>query len=1152
LAETHQKLLIVCESRQAAESLEDDLRFFLPGTPIAILPPWDTLPFEQVSPQIETSARRIAVLSLLWGATPAVVIASADSLIQRVLPPALLKVMSFTVTVGDTINRTILLERIDLAGFRRVSLVEEVGDYAVRGGVIDIFPATTTQPVRIECVGDGIDQVRTFDLDSQRSVGSLNKVEILPVRELLRLGPDSPFHELLPQALERLKDRGRNCETPAREIARAMHAIRTDTDYPALELLQPIALGGLPALHETIPPSAYLVIENSLQLEAEAEGSYRIIEDRALRARADGALVPEIQQLYATPEEVVRDLLARPHATLEQLEILPEAPNPLHERITIRTSSHQELVTKLKTKVGTGKALQPLKQAINQWRREKLRVALVVGTSQRAERLHRLLLDLTIDAPILAIPQPNTTEGAPPSPPRPVTAKEWQESAPRWPVAILLGHLSDGFQLPSEGVVYVSEHEVFSERSYRAGPSRRSPSKRLLNILNQLKEGDFIVHVDFGIGRYRGLKHIVVEEQGNDFLHVEYADSQLYLPVHQISKIQKFVANEGSAPELDKLGSQRWLKTKIKVRESVASLAGDLIKLYATRTVAKGWRFEPHGAEDERFADGFPYQETGDQMKAIEDTIADMAKDQPMDRLVCGDVGFGKTEVALRAAFKCTHHARQVAVLAPTTILVDQHRRNFEERFLGYPVKIGSVSRFYDAATNRRTLEQLASGQLDVIIGTHRLLQRDVQFRDLGLVIVDEEHRFGVKQKERLKQLKKQVDILTLTATPIPRTLHMALLGIRDISIISTPPTDRRVIRTYVAERNNSLIRDAIMRELQRGGQVFFLSNRITGMDILTEELQAIVPEARFVFGHGQMSEHQLEVVMKRFIAREADVLVSTTIIESGIDIPNANTIIIDRADTLGLAQLYQIRGRVGRSTKQAYAYLMVPHARKLGAEAQKRLRALQALDDLGLGFNLALADMEIRGAGNLLGKEQSGSVVAVGFELYTKILREAVMNLKGEEIALEETIDPEVKLPVEAFIPDLYIPDVSERLVIYQRLAGIGSDDDARELYEEMRDRFGPLDVSSENYIELMQLRAVLRRSGIARCEFGNGKLHFGLSPRAPIDLQQTMKLVKTKPERYSFSKNLTLSIILAPTERPSIQGVRTLIEQTLTQIRQ
>ena len=671
-----------------------------------------------------------------------------------------------------------------------------------------------------------------------------------------------------------------------------------------------------------------------------------------------------------------------------------------------------------------------------------------------------------------------------------------------------------------------------------------------MTSLSQLATDDYVVHQDYGIGIYRGLKHIEVEGTVSDFIHIEYADSQLYLPVQQIAKVQKFVAPEGKEPALDKLSSTKWQTRKRKVKEAVVALAGDLIKLYAVRNEAKGFAYSTKSIDDEEFADSFSYTETSDQLTAIEDVLSDMSSEKPMDRLVCGDVGFGKTEVAMRAAYKAVQDGKQVAILAPTTILAEQHRLSFEKRLAGFPVNIGALSRFYKPADNKETLEKVAGGDIDIIIGTHKLLQKDVQFEDLGLLVVDEEHRFGVKQKEKLKQFKKDIDVLTLTATPIPRTLHMSLLDVRDVSIISTPPHDRRAIRTYVAIKEDGLVRDAILREIQRGGQCFYLHNRVQSIDLVTAGLSELVPEARFAYGHGQMNEKELEKIMKLFLEGEIDVLVSTTIIESGIDIPNANTLIVDQAHMFGLAQLYQIRGRVGRSSRQAYAYLMIPQTKKLGKEAEERLKALQALDDLGQGFNLAMRDLEIRGAGNLLGKEQSGNVVSVGFEMYTKILKEAAAHLKGEDISIEDVIDPEVKLGVDAFIPDPYIPDISERLVLYQRLASLRSHKETEELREEIVDRFGPMNKETANLVEVMRIRALLRKFGISKAELSHRKLRLEFSPQTSINADKAIKLALESPELYKLGKSNTFTILDMPEKIEEVYGVYQRLESLLEEL--
>lgn len=1114
LTQHNPQLVVITKDRNSAEEMVSDLQLFVRDRPIHYFPAWETLPFEPVSPQTLISAQRLAILHLIGQVSSYVIVTSVDAIAQRVPPHQLFQGAAFTIQSGQQLAHVDLAQSLQRCGFTSASVVEEIGEVAIRGNVIDFFPAQTDRPVRVEFKDTSesqiIQRLSFFDSESQRTLAACQSILVTPVRECFDAKVLGLSNEEFEQSLLRLKARGKELELPPRAIVRALSAFKTGTDFPAIELLHIIATAQLPSLFEVLPSSAALVLKSEIELSRSIDAFDELVAEREERAKSEQHIFPTRQAMYLSAEEVTAALKQRKYHLIDPLDILDEERKN-YQTVSLRSLSNSTLTLKMQGKVGSGNALKPLQAALDQLRRTGNEIAFVVGAAQRAERLKKILLEVGFDAAVF--------DGS---------ASDWLARAPRQPITILLGHLSSGFQLPSRRLVFISENEIFGERSHRRAAPSKTSLKRLMNSLSQLKEDDFVVHIDYGIGVYRGLKHLSIEGVEGDFLHVEYADSRLYLPVQSIGKIQKFSAAEGQVPVLDKLSTATWFKTKQKVKESVITLAGDLIKLYATRTIAKGWRFEPPGAEDERFADGFPFDETADQRRAIDEVLVDLGSDKPMDRLVCGDVGFGKTEVAMRAAFKCAQHARQVAVLVPTTILVEQHRQNFVNRFLGYPIKIGAVSRFYSSQDNKQTLASLTSGDLDIIIGTHRLLSKDVQFKDLGLLIIDEEHRFGVKQKELLKQLKKNVDVLTLTATPIPRTLHMSLLGIRDISIISTPPHDRRVIRTYVAENSEHLIRDTLLRELQRGGQAFIVRNRIEGIDLFTQNLRALVPEARFEFAHGQMEEHQLENIMQRFIKREIDILVSTTIVESGLDIPNANTIIIDRADTFGLAQLYQLRGRVGRSSRQAYAYLMIPPAKKLGAEAQQRLKALQSLDDLGLGFNLAVRDLEIRGAGNLLGKEQSGSVLAVGFDMYTRILKEAVLNLKGEELALEETVEPEVKLGSDAFIPDDYIPDVSERLVLYQRLASMVDSAEAQELSAEIEDRFGPMPEEVVNLIDLMRLRAYLRRLGITKLEFNAPRLVISMSPRARIDAQKIVELAQKQPETFKFGKNLTLSATL------------------------
>ncbi|NLF25531.1 MAG: transcription-repair coupling factor, partial [Deltaproteobacteria bacterium] len=1128
----HPKIMVLCGDIKTAENLHGDLRFFESNSKPLYLDPWDTLPFEAVSPQLHITAERIHTLYNLASKQRFICVASVAAMVQMTIPPHFIKELSFNLKCGDTIPRTELLQIFDRNGYQRVSLVEETGQLAVRGGVIDFAPAGSAQAYRLELCDDQIERISLFDVNTQRSVSESNTAEILPVRELLQLS--SPGGKaLLHDAICKIKNRAAELELLPSETAKITTALSEDLLYPGIELAIAVGLAPLATVFDYLPADTLLVINDRNAIQRVGDEFQQLLCERESRMQNEPLLFPAKEMFFLEPLQLQTHTETYQRCYLNDLT--PQAGTETVTPINIRSSSHTALALKLKTKVGSGNALQPLAEALDAWRSKNYNVSFVVGSTERALRLQRMLLSIDWEADII---QGGYTE--------------WRAKRTPHPVAILLGHLSEGAALAEAKLVFIAEHEIFPQRSYRSRRSARPQSlQRLLGSISQLQSGDLIVHEDYGIGRYQGLTNRKVEGVESDFVQIQYADSTLFLPIQNIGRIQKYVTAEDRPPALDRLGSNRWFQVKRKVRQSAVAMAGDLIKLYAARSLARGWRFDPEGAEDERFADEFPFDETPDQLAAIRATLTDMAADKPMDRLVCGDVGFGKTEVALRAAYKCAQHARQTALLVPTTILVEQHKKTFQDRFRDYPVKIGALSRFYKPAQNKQTLEELKDGTLDIVIGTHKLLHRNIQFKDLGLLIIDEEHRFGVKQKERLKQLKRQVDVITLTATPIPRTLHMSLLNLRDISVINTPPLDRHAIMTYLATRDDTLIRDAVLREHRRGGQVFYVHNRVQSIYSVGMELARLIPEVRLEVAHGQMPEQQLEDIMQRFLRHEIDVLVCTTIIESGLDIPNCNTIIIDRADRLGLAQLYQLRGRVGRSDRQAYCYLLAPQAKKLGPDALKRLKVLQAIDDLGAGFNLAIRDLEIRGAGNLLGREQSGNMHAVGYELYTKILREAILSIKGEELELEEYIDPEVNLGVGAYIPESYIPDISERLVLYQRLTAISSSAEALELELEISDRFGNPCPEVVNLIKVMRYRGLLRKHGVTSARLSKQKLTLSLSPLAKIDTAQVLKLIKDAPQRYRLGRDGTLTITLSEQEAESNERLYELTEALLEEIR-
>jgi transcription-repair coupling factor (superfamily II helicase) len=750
--------------------------------------------------------------------------------------------------------------------------------------------------------------------------------------------------------------------------------------------------------------------------------------------------------------------------------------------------------------------LAPVLAELEKWTKDGERLALVAGSRAQRERLVHLLGNHGVHPLVSDAPFPQAIADAGTAP------------------LALVGELTRGVRIPEDDLVVVTEAELFGERrAVRRG--RRARPADFLSALAELKPDDFVVHVDHGVGIYRGLKHLQVADTAGDYLHLEYLDGdRLYVPVDRINVVQRYMSADGAAPALDKLGGTSWERVKAKTKESLLAMAHELIAVYAQRE-AHGRR--PWATADplfEEFIARFPFEETPGQQRAVDEVLADLQSPKPMDRLVCGDVGFGKTEVAMRAAFAAVLAGKQVAVLVPTTILAQQHAETFARRCDGYPVTIEMVSRFRSAAENKAVLQRAAAGRVDVVVGTHRLLQKDVTFKDLGLLIVDEEHRFGVRDKEKIRKLRASVDVLTLTATPIPRTLNMSLSGIRDLSVIETPPVDRLAIRTYVTRYDEGVVRDALVRELQRGGQVFFVHNRVESIERQADRIRELVPEAKVAVAHGQMAEHDLERVMLGFMHGQTDVLVTSAIIESGLDILRANTLVVNRADTFGLAQLYQIRGRVGRSHQRAYAYLLIPGEHLITSDAQKRLRVLQELDDLGGGFRLAAHDLEIRGAGNLLGKQQSGHITAVGLELYTHMLEQAVREARGQRA--EADVEPEIQLGIPAFIPDAYVPDERQRLVLYKRLAQIRGVPDVEAMREEMEDRFGPLPPMVDTLLELMELRRWLKDLRVLAAKRKGDGVLLEFDATTPVRVETLMTKVQGSRGRLRLVSGTALQV--------------------------
>jgi transcription-repair coupling factor (superfamily II helicase) len=1109
LAQHPRPSLIVLPSAKAAEAFVDDLRFFWhedESAPpfsrrIHYFPAWDVVPFEDLSPTAEVIAARIEGLYHLQQTKAPIIVTTADALLQRVPPRAHFSERLRYLVEGDEVDLDALAVQLDDWGYRRVPLVEDRGDFSVRGGILDIFPPAHPQPLRIELVGDLIESIREFEPVSQRSLDRQPEFLILPVREFDARGRSNR------EALRAIEARAFELEIRRQERLQILEGLTNGLLFPGVEFFLPYFYESLDTLAAYLPADTLVWIDGAGEVDAALEHAWTEVERRATERTGEHRFLPPVEQLYITPSEWRAAFVDRPTIELEPLDLLASEGDAQH------ISVHSFLTRDLKIEHSAKRkeaSFAPVAARVRAWCEEGHHVVLVVSTPQQAERLTRLFAnhDVVVDRDTDTIAQ---TLGS---------------STPRARLVrphLVLGHLRDGFRIPDERLVVVTEADIFGEARQRRR-ARRVEVTQLLKNLSELKPDDFVVHIDHGVGRYRGLKHLRVADTEGDFLHLEYAGGdRLYLPVDRISLVQKYVGSDGAAPALDKLGGTSWDTVKRKTRESIFAMAKELLDIYATREIMERRTFSTPDQYFREFEAAFAFEETPDQQHAIDEVLADMQRPKPMDRLICGDVGFGKTEVALRAAFLAVLDGRQVAVLVPTTVLAQQHYNTFRQRFEGYPVRVEMLSRFLTRTEAQTVVKGVASGEVDIVIGTHRLFQKDIAFKNLGLLVVDEEHRFGVAHKERIKQMRKLVDVLTLTATPIPRTLQMSLLSIRDLSVIETPPIDRLAIRTYLTRYDEGLIREAILREMGRGGQVFFVHNRVETIEIRARRLRELVPEAVITVAHGQMHERDLERVMAAFFAKKTHVLVCSAIIESGLDIPNANTIIIDRADHFGLAQLYQLRGRAGRSHERAYAYLMIPGEQLITREAQLRLRALQELDDLGGGFKLAAHDLEIRGAGNLLGKQQSGHIAAVGFELYQQMMEEAVRELRGEHVAAE--VEPEIQLGFPAYIPATYIPDENQRLVFYRRLAAIRGRSDLDEIANELQDRYGPIPPLADSFLRIMDLRRSLKEYMVIRAVLRDGVVSLQFHQDAKVNVQRLVQLVHKSKGRFKLSADFQFS---------------------------
>jgi len=1072
LAQEEHPIAVVSATAHDAQRLIDEIGWFAPQLRVCLLPDWETLPYDQFSPHHDLVSERLATLYRIQRGDFDVAVVPAATALVRLCPPAYIAAHTFFLRTGATLDVEQLRAQLATAGYQHVTQVVAPGEVCVRGGIIDLFPMGSALPYRLDLDDELIDSIKTFDVDTQRTLYSVNEIRLLPAREFA----------LDEAGRTRFRSRWRELFEGDPSKKRLYRDVSNGVPAAGVEYYLPLFFESSATLFDYLPKGCTLALHHDVS--AAINDFWRDIQSRYRMQGGDPdrPLLAPAQMFVAAEEFYLR---AKEHPRLDVQEADEAGDGALATvalpALAVDRRAHDPLV--------------PLKSFLDG---SKLRVLVAAESPGRRETMASYLAEY----------------GLKPAPA--ASYEQFQQS----PAAFMLGvaPLAHGFAAPAEGWAIVTEAELYAGvvRRRARTAEKRSSVEGMLRDLSELKIGDPVVHEEHGIGRYQGLVTLDLEDGRTEFLLLEYQGAdKLYVPVSQLGVIGRYSGAQPEEAPLHKLGSGQWDKAKARAAKQVRDTAAELLALYAKRASRHGHAFGIRQHDVEAFAAGFGFEETPDQAGAIEAVLADMAAGKPMDRLVCGDVGFGKTEVALRAAFVAVADNKQVVVLCPTTLLAEQHFHTFNDRFADWPVRIAELSRFKTAKQSNEILEKLGKGELDIVIGTHKLLGRDVKLPRVGLVIVDEEHRFGVRHKEALKKLRAEVDVLTLTATPIPRTLAMSLEGIRDFSVIATAPERRLAIKTFVAPFSEGLIREAVMRELKRGGQAYFLHNEVDSIERMRERLVRLLPEARILVAHGQMAERELERVMRDFTAQRANVLLCSTIIESGIDIPTANTIVINRADRFGLAQLHQLRGRVGRSHHQAYAYLLTPPEEALGKNALKRLEAIQMMEELGSGFYLAMHDLEIRGAGEILGEEQSGEIQEVGFSLYTRMLERAVRRLKaGKALDVEDAVDisTEVNLHVPALLPETYCNDVHERLSIYKRLADAGTREELEALTEELVDRFGELPEPARALLQCHEVRLAARPLGVARVDVTHEAVQLQFVKNPPLDGGKVIDFIRKK----------------------------------------
>ncbi|WP_234122088.1 transcription-repair coupling factor [Clostridium hydrogenum] len=1048
--ETDSPFLVVTDSDVEAKKIYEDLSFYMSN--VYYFPTKEIVFYNIYAVSGDLRWERLKVIRQMISKGKRIVVTSIEALASTYIPVELYKKYTFKLSTGDNLNLDDFIIKLIQSGYERAEVVDGKGQFSLRGGILDIYSPISNVAYRVEMFGDEIDSIRSFNVESQRSIEKVSKIEVFPAKEIILPNENiekgyEKIKSELELSIKRFKSNNENeaADKLNKLIEYNLELLQEKAGFETIDSFLPYFYDGMSSFFDYMK-DAIIFVDDYERCKGKIKSVYYEFEENYNSFLQRGDILPGQGNLIIPKEQITSVLEEDKVVRLFSLE-----------RSSSKIPSSRIFYFKESTMLSYNDQFDMLIADIKEKKENQYRILILSGTKAKGERLVGTLRDRGIES----------------------IYRDDVSVINRGEIVITYGTQLNGFEYSELKLCVIADKKVFGESKKKKVRRKNQKGASKIKSFTELKPGDYVVHVNHGIGVFKGIKQLDVQGHKKDYLELTYAvDDKLYVPVEQLDLVQKYVGSEGKAPKVSKLGGNEWIKAKNKVRKSINEIADELVKLYAVRTTVSGFKFSKDTVWQKQFEDEFPYNETPDQNLAIEEIKKDMETGKVMDRLVCGDVGYGKTEVAIRAAFKAVMDGKQVAFLVPTTILAEQHYNNFKKRFADFPVTIDMISRFRTAAQQRVTLKELKEGNVDIIIGTHRILNKEIKFKDLGLLIIDEEQRFGVNHKEKLKQFKKNIDVITLSATPIPRTLHMSLTGVRDISVIETPPEERYPVQTYVVEYNDQLIRDAVMREFNRKGQVFFVYNRVESIREMSAYIAKLIPEARIAIAHGQMTERELEKVMLEFMNNEYDILLCTTIIETGIDIPNVNTMIIYDADKMGLSQLYQLRGRVGRTNRMAYAYFTYRKDKILTEVAEKRLKAIKEFTELGSGFKIAMKDLEIRGAGNIMGSAQHGHMASIGYDLYCRMLENTIKQVKGE--IDKEPVEATVELKVDAYIPSSYIQDETQKISIYKKIASIDSYEELLDVQEELEDRFSDIPKSVDNLMQIAYLKGIASKLGI------------------------------------------------------------------------